>query len=308
MQETHQITDTLLMVRPANFGFNEETAASNAFQINDQSLSNPEIQAKALVEFDALVGKLRDAGIQVLVVEDTADPFTPDAIFPNNWVTFHEDGTVMTYPMCATKRRLERREDILELINKKYSITQRYELEAYEADNMFLEGTGSMILDRENKIAYACLSPRTDLTVLDEFCEIRGYEPLTFLAVDQQGLEIYHTNVMMALGATFVVIALDTVQNQEEKERLEEKFAETGKEIILISIKQMLSFAGNMLQVGNAEGKTFLVMSEQAFQSLTPTQIAQIEKHTTIIHSDIPTIEKYGGGSVRCMMAEVFHA
>jgi hypothetical protein len=307
MQETRQTTDTLLMVRPAHFGFNEETAASNAFQVNDTSLSGAEIQAKALAEFDELVTKLRAVGVDVMVVDDTKDPYTPDSIFPNNWVTFHEDGTVITYPMYAQKRRLERRDDVIELVNQKFGVTQRYEMEAYEADDMFLEGTGSMILDRVNKITYACLSPRTDVTVLDEFCEIRGYEPVTFLAVDQNGLEIYHTNVMMALGDTFVVIALDTVQDEEEKEKLLEKFAETGKEVILISFQQVLSFAGNMLQVSNPEGVSYLVMSEQARQSLTPAQVTQIEKHTHILSSAIPTIEKYGGGSVRCMMAEVFH-
>lgn len=307
MQETQQTTDTLLMVRPAHFGFNEETAASNAFQVNDTTLSGAEIQAKALAEFDELVAKLRAVAIDVIVIEDTIEPYTPDSIFPNNWVTFHEDGTVITYPMYAQKRRLERREDVIELVNQKFGVTQRYEMEAYEADDMFLEGTGSMILDRVNKIAYACLSPRTDVTVLDEFCEIRGYEPVTFLAVDQKGLEIYHTNVMMALGDNFVVIAMDTVQNEEEKEKLQEKFAETGKEIILITYQQVLSFAGNMLQISNPEGISYLVMSEQARQSLTPAQVTLIEKHTHILSSAIPTIEKYGGGSVRCMMAEVFH-
>lgn len=307
MQETRQTTDTLLMVRPAHFGFNEETAASNAFQVNDTSLNANEIQAKALAEFDGLVDKLRAVGIEVMVVEDSTDPYTPDSIFPNNWVTFHEDGTVITYPMFAQKRRLERRDDIIEMVNQKFGVTQRYEMEAYEADDMFLEGTGSMILDRVNKIVYACLSPRTDITVLDEFCEIRGYEPVTFLAVDQNGLEIYHTNVMMALGKTFVIIALDTVLNEEEKDKLLEKFAETDKEVILISFQQVLHFAGNMLQITNPEGVSYLVMSEQARQSLTSGQVAQIEKHTHILSSAIPTIEKYGGGSVRCMMAEVFH-
>jgi len=200
MQNIQQTTDTILMVRPAHFGFNEETAANNAFQVNDQSLSQFEIQEKAKVEFDAFVVKLRAAGINVIVVEDTSEPLTPDAVFPNNWVTFHQDGLIITYPMYASKRRLERREDVLNDLSKSYTISNHVRMEGYEAENRFLEGTGSMILDRPNRLVYACLSPRTDPELLEEFGQITGYTPVVFHAVDEQGQDIYHPNVMMAMG------------------------------------------------------------------------------------------------------------
>lgn len=306
MQQLHQTTDTLLMVRPAHFGFNEETAGNNAFQVNDQSLSKDEIQEKAKAEFDAFVAKLRAAGINIIVVEDTSSPLTPDAVFPNNWVTFHQDGLIITYPMYAPKRRMERREDVLNDLGQQYAITNHVRMEAHEAQDKFLEGTGSMILDRPNRLVYACLSPRTDAELLDEFGRITGYTPIVFHAVDAQGQDIYHTNVMMALGESFVVIVLDTIRDAKEKRELLAQFAATGKEVINLSLEQMMSFAGNMLQVRNTTGQTYLVMSSQAFESLDPEQIAQIEKHTRILHSPIKTIETYGGGSARCMMAEVF--
>lgn len=306
MQTILQTTDTVLMVRPAHFGFNEETAANNAFQVNDQSLSAVEIQEKAKVEFDAFVAKLRSVGVNVIVVEDTSDPLTPDAVFPNNWVTFHQDGLIITYPMFAHKRRLERREDVLNDLGQHYAITNHVRMEGHEAQEKYLEGTGSMILDRPNRLVYACLSPRTDPELLEEFSRITGYTPVLFHAVDGQGQDIYHTNVMMALGETFVVIVLDSIRDAEDKSDLLAYFDATGKEVIDLSLEQMMSFAGNMLQVRNSSGQTFLVMSKQAYQSLTPTQIAQIEKHTQILHSSIDTIETYGGGSARCMMAEVF--
>ncbi len=306
MQNIQQTTDTILMVRPAHFGFNEETAANNAFQVNDQSLSQFEIQEKAKVEFDAFVVKLRAAGINVIVVEDTSEPLTPDAVFPNNWVTFHQDGLIITYPMYASKRRLERREDVLNDLSKSYTISNHVRMEGYEAENRFLEGTGSMILDRPNRLVYACLSPRTDPELLEEFGQITGYTPVVFHAVDEQGQDIYHTNVMMAMGESFVVIVMDSINNPQEKADLLALFKVTEKEVIDLSLEQMQSFAGNMLQVRNTTGQTFLVMSTQAYEALRQEQIAQIEKHTRILHSPIKTIETYGGGSARCMMAEVF--
>lgn len=306
MPKIFQTADTLMMVRPANFGFNDQTASNNAFQTNDTSRPASEIQKLALEEFDGFVGKLREAGVNVIVVEDTYEPPKADAVFPNNWVTFHQDGRLITYPMYAPVRRLERREDILERLTAQFGYSERIHLEDYESENRFLEGTGSMILDRPNKMVYACLSPRTDKALLQEYCSIIGYEMLAFTALDGKDQEIYHTNVMMALGEAFVVICLDTLRDASERRMLMNKFAATGKEVIEITLNQMLHFAGNMLQVRNPAGDAFLVMSEQAFKSLTPAQIVLIEKHTNILYSPIPTIETYGGGSARCMMAEVF--
>ncbi|MBI1225572.1 MAG: amidinotransferase [Bacteroidetes bacterium] len=306
LKETAQTTSNILMVRPANFGFNDETAASNAFQTNDNSISQTEISRKAIIEFDAFVEKLRSVGVNVIVAEDTNRPLKPDAVFPNNWVTFHQNGTIVTYPMTAVVRRLERREDIIRQIQDAFRVEQKLQLQEYEEIDQYLEGTGSMIIDRPNKLVYACLSPRTHHDLLQRFCKLMGYTAVPFHAVDADGMEVYHTNVMMALGETFVIICLETVQSELEEELLHKKFEATGKEIIEISLDQMMHFAGNMLQVRNAKGETFLVMSSQAFESLNESQIAQINKHTNILHSPIPTIETYGGGSARCMMAEVF--
>jgi len=306
LKETAQTTSHILMVRPANFGFNEETASSNAFQSNDDSLSAAEISRQALAEFDAFVEKLRSVGVNVIVADDTNRPLKPDAVFPNNWVTFHQNGTVVTYPMYAPVRRLERREDIIKAIQEKFRVEQKLQLQEYEEIDQFLEGTGSMIIDRSNKLVYACLSPRTHPDLLVRYCKLMGYAPISFHATDGDGMEIYHTNVMMALGETFVVICMETVQSEIEEDLLRKKFEQTEKEIIEISLDQMMQFAGNMLQVRNDKGETFLVMSGQAFDSLTEEQIAQISKHTNILASPIPTIETYGGGSARCMMAEVF--
>lgn len=302
----NQITDTILMVRPAHFGYNEETAENNAFQVNDKSLSKAEIQAKAREEFDEFVDRLRQAGVRVLIVEDRDNPYTPDAVFPNNWITMHADGTVVTYPMFAPRRRQERREDVLEGLQRQFVIHRHIPMEGSEAREAFLEGTGSMILDRPNRLVYACLSDRTDEALLHEFGRELGYEVVAFTAVDSEGTPIYHTNVMMALGETLVVIALDTVRDAAERARLLDLFQETNKEVVAISMEQMLSFAGNMLQVKSQEGKRLLVMSEQAYQSLTPEQLTQIKRHTEVLYSPLYTIETYGGGSARCMMAEVF--
>ena len=303
-----QTTSHLFMVRPANFGFNDQTAESNAFQTNDTSKTEGEIKQMAVIEFDGFVAKLRSHGINVIVGVDADTPKTPDAIFPNNWITFHENGLIITYPMFAPARRLEIDDRFIHQIGEEFEILGRVQLENFEKKNLFLEGTGSMIFDRVHQIAYACLSPRTDAVLFEKFCNIVNYQPVTFESVDGNGQQIYHTNVMMAMGDSFVVICLDTIRDKADLEKLKAIFSKTNKEIINISLDQMLSFAGNMLQVENADGETFLVMSEQAFQSLTPAQIEQIEKHTNILSSPIPTIETYGGGSARCMMAEVFLA
>lgn len=301
-----QISDTILMVRPACFGFNEQTAESNAFQTNDRSLSPAQIQEQAVKEFDAFVAALRQVGVEVIVVEDTPSPVKTDAVFPNNWVTFHQDGTVFTYPMFAPVRRLERRADILELLSKKYQINQHIHLEDAEARHLFLEGTGSMILDRVNRLAYACLSPRTDKGLFEDFCEKADYTPVIFHSVDANGKDIYHTNVMMALGETFAVICLDTIKDLTERVIVENYLLNSGKEIIAITLDQMNAFAGNMLQVKSRNGQSWLVMSQQAYDVLTDQQIESIKRHTFILSSPIPVIETYGGGSARCMMAEVF--
>lgn len=300
------ITHNILMVRPAKFGFNEQTAASNAFQTRDTSLSNEQIQQKAIEEFDRMVMLLRSRAINVVVAQDTKTPVKPDAVFPNNWVSFHEDGAVISYPMFANARRKERREPILKAIEKEFEITQRVHLEHFEGVKQFLEGTGSMILDRANEIVYACLSPRTDVRVLDELCETIHYKRLIFNAIDDKKQAIYHTNVMMALGETFVVICLDTIENKEERLNVIKMLEQTKKQIIEISLPQMKAFAGNMLQVRNTFNETFLIMSKTAYECLDALQINHIKKQTQILVVDIPTIEKYGGGSARCMIAEIF--
>ncbi len=300
-----QTTQHILMVRPNQFGYNPETAASNAFQVKDDTATD-EIAAKAIEEFDAFVAKLRGHGINVIVAQDPAQPHTPDAVFPNNWVTFHENGTVMLYPMLSATRRLERQPNVLETVYGNFQHKRVIDLSPYESRGQFLEGTGSMILDRVNRLVYACISPRTEPVLLDEFCEWAGYEKVEFRAVDENGLPIYHTNVMMAMGDKFAIICMATVADKRDKAKLLKRFAVTGKKWIDISIAQMKAFAGNMLQVENDKGQTFLIMSEQAYRSLRPAQITAIEKYTTILHSPIYTIEKYGGGSARCMMAEIF--
>lgn len=305
-KQAKQITNHILMLRPSNFGFNEQTAASNAFQTQSYELSKREIRSRAVDEFDAFVGKLRTNGIHVLVVQDTEDPIKPDAVFPNNWVSFHQNGTILTYPMEAPIRRLERRQDVLDKVGEQFEINAVFGLEKFEEQNKFLEGTGSMILDRVNKIAYACLSTRTDEELLGHFCKINSYKKVVFEALDQSNKQIYHTNVMMALGTSFAVICLDSIKDVNERTIVEHQMRITNKEIIAISLDQVNSFAGNMLQVSNEKGENFLVMSKQAFNSLNESQLNQIKSHTQILFSDISTIEKHGGGSVRCMMAEIF--
>lgn len=302
----NQLTANIMMVRPANFGFNPETAENNAFQENDDSLTKLEIKNKAIKEFDSFVETLRAAGVQVIVMQDTERPVKMDAVFPNNWISFHEDGLVVTYPMFSLIRRAERRQDIIDKLNETFVIQNHVKLEKWERAEQFLEGTGSIILDRGAQIAYACLSDRTNDELFDEFCEIMKYEKVVFNSVDKDGTPIYHTNVMMAMGNRFVVICMESIADEGERKKLYDIFKRTNKEIIEISLDQVYSFAGNMLQVKNQANETFLVMSSQAYRSLSQAQIEQINKFTQILHSELETIETYGGGSARCMMAEVF--
>ena len=291
------------MIRPVNFGFNEQTAGSNAFQ--NRNAEQLLVQDKALTEFDTMVAKLRDNGVEVIVIQDTAEPHTPDSIFPNNWVSFHRDGTVFLYPMMAENRRLERREDIIIGLENEFKINHVIDLSRFESENKFLEGTGSMVLDREHKLAYACLSPRTDKDVLDLFCLESGYKPVLFHAVDQGGMEIYHTNVLMCVGSNFVVICLESIKDTAEKLTVIDTIAASQKELIDISFEQMNHFAGNMLEVQNLHGEKLIVMSKSAWDSLNQQQREKLSSFCKPVYSDISTIESNGGGSARCMMAEM---
>lgn len=289
------------MIRPANFGFNEETARNNAFQVK----TGEAVHSKALKEFDEFVGMLRRNDVNLTVVEDTPQPHTPDALFPNNWVSFHQDGTLLLYPMYAPSRRAERKEHVLKEIYNRFHVKKEIDLSHYEKNNLFLEGTGSMVLDRDNKIAFACLSPRTDRRVLDEFCDKMKYQPVVFTAMDKNGQRIYHTNVMMCVADRYVVICLDTIRDTAEKETVLTAIRKTTKEIIDINYDQLNHFAGNMLQIENNKGKKLLVMSTQAYQSLAKDQVQKLNRYNSILHSPLPTIEANGGGSARCMMAEI---
>jgi hypothetical protein len=297
-----QTTSHILMIRPANFAFNEETAGDNAFQFKN---SDDDVHSKALEEFDRFVSLLRKNDVDVAVVEDTPQPHTPDSLFPNNWVSFHHDGTLILYPMYAPSRRAERKEHVLEKIYKQFGVTRKIDLSYYEKNNLFLEGTGSMVLDRNNRIAFACISPRTDRKVLDEFCKKMNYHAVVFTAIDGNGQRIYHTNVMMCVADKYVVICLDSIPDLEEKENLSEAIQKTGKEIIEINYDQLNQFAGNMLQIENNRGEKLLVMSTQALQSLSKDQVQKLNGYNRIIHSPLATIERNGGGSARCMMAEI---
>jgi hypothetical protein len=298
-----QSTSNLLMIRPISFGFNEQTAESNAFQ--SRSDNQQQAQASALAEFESLVKVLKENGVNVIVIDDTAEPHTPDSIFPNNWVSFHTDGNVFLYPMQAKNRRLERREDIITILEDYFKINHIIDLSRFEHENKFLEGTGSMVLDRENKIVYACISPRTDQDVLNTFCGQTGYRAVVFHATDKQGLAIYHTNVLMCVGIKFAVICLDSITNDTEKEAIIKSLNDTRKEVIDISFDQMNHFAGNMLEVKNENSESLIVMSKSAYSSLTDLQITTLTKYGKLIYADIHTIENNGGGSARCMIAEV---
>ncbi|WOD42266.1 citrulline utilization hydrolase CtlX [Hwangdonia lutea] len=305
-----QTTNTILMIRPINFRMNEQTAVNNYYQEPIDGVLPETINTKAQKEFDAYVDKLRGIGVHVVVVNDTEEFDTPDSIFPNNWISFHENGNVGLYPMFAENRRLERREDVLTTLEEEgFVINHIVDYTSAEEENVFLEGTGSVILDRVNRKAYCALSARADEDLLIEFCEDFEYTPVIFTAyqtVDNKRKAIYHTNVMMCLGETFAVICLASIDDKKERKNVIKHLKENGKEIIDISEEQVASFAGNMLQVKGTDDVLYLIMSQSAYDSLTKHQIEKLEKHTKILSSSLDTIEACGGGSARCMMAEVF--
>lgn len=305
-----QTTNSILMIRPVAFRMNEQTAVNNYYQKVLDGLLPATVNAKAQQEFDAFVSKLRAVGVDVTVVDDTLSPDTPDSIFPNNWISFHENGDVALYPMFAENRRQERREDILDILEDKgFEINNIMDYTSAEEDGFFLEGTGSLVLDRANSKAYCALSPRADEELFIEFCEDFDYAPVIFEAfqtVNSERKLIYHTNVMMCVGETFAVICSDCIDDKKERKMVLDSLKENGKEIILITEAQMNNFAGNMLEVRGANDKRYLVMSAAAHESLTQKQIGQLEKHAEILSSSLDTIEACGGGSARCMMAEIF--
>ena len=302
-----QITNNIMMIEPVSFNYNTETAINNYYQINNTALSKEEIQQKALKEFKEFVSLLRSKNINVIVFKDTENPKTPDSIFPNNWVSFHIDGEIVLYPMYAKNRRLERRNDIIQKLRDDFIVTKINDFSYYENQELYLEGTGSMILDRENKICYAAISDRTNKNIVNDFCNQLNFKPILFTSnqdVRGKRLAIYHTNVMMCITTNFAIVCLDSIDCNEEKDRVVDILNETKKEIISISEEQTNKFAGNMLEV---EGdKKYLVMSKSAYSCLTENQIKKINKYCEILYSDLSTIEDYGGGSARCMMAEIF--
>ncbi|WP_179354595.1 citrulline utilization hydrolase CtlX [Winogradskyella vidalii] len=304
-----QTTNTILMIRPISFRMNEQTAVNNYFQ-EELNIKNAEINAKAQQEFDELVAKLQAVGINVIIEEDDKLNDTPDSVFPNNWVSFHNNGDVAKYPMFAENRRRERRDEIFIRLEKEgFRIENIVDYTSAEHEEIFLEGTGSVILDRDNRKAYCALSARADEELFIEFCEDFEYSPIIFTAyqtVENERLPIYHTNVMMCLAETFAVVCLDAIDDKKERKNLIKHLKQDGKEIISISEAQMHQFAGNMLQLKGKDEQLYLIMSTAAHKSLTPNQVTILEKYGPIISSSLETIEKCGGGSARCMIAEVF--
>lgn len=297
---------TILMIRPASFGFNTETAANNVFQTAPQTLTQQQVQQQAVEEFDNFVHTLRKKKIEVIVVQDTPVPAKPDAIFPNNWFCTLNDGTIGVFPMYAANRRIEKRDDLLQHLTENFKVRDVEDWSEYEAEHLFLEGTGSMIIDHENKIIYACISPRTNKTVLEKFANAHGYKAMLFHSKDEHGTDVYHTNVIMHLGEDYAVICMESIPSETERIAVSQLLIATGHEIIPISFAQVRHYAGNMLQVQNAAGTRFTVLSRSAYLSLTKEQKQIMQLHTRLLPIDINTIETIGGGSVRCMMAEIF--
>ncbi|GAB3028209.1 citrulline utilization hydrolase CtlX [Spirosoma pulveris] len=301
-----QATSRILMIRPVNFGFNTETAESNAFQNSQLAAQTKDTaQETAQREFDEMARQLRAMGVDVIVYDDTTEPYTPDSIFPNNWISFHASGTVVLYPMQAENRRLERRQDIVDDLRKNYHVAKVIDLTHFEQEGKFLEGTGSMVLDRMNHVAFASLSPRTHPDVLAEFSRQTNYRIVSFSSADADGKAIYHTNVLMCIADTFAVVCLSAIVDPDERLMVRQELEKLNKRIIDISLEQMAHFAGNMLMVTTSKGQKLLVMSTRAFESLTPKQIDLLDDYTTLVHFDLSMIENNGGGSARCMMAEV---
>jgi hypothetical protein len=299
------IASTILMVRPAAFGFNEETAANNFFQTNSTSSQN-ELQQKALAEFDNMVAMLRSHDIDVLVIDDTAPPAKPDAIFPNNWLAAFPNGVVSVFPMFAPNRRTEKRQDILQWLAKEFVVKDLQDWSEFEVEGRFLEGTGSMIMDHDNKMIYASASERTSIPVLEKYAAANGYQAIVFLATDKNGHAIYHTNVMMTLGDGFCILCEEAIDEEWELIAVRQLLESTNHNIIPITRDQVHSFAGNMLEVKNKHDENFLVMSQTAFDSLRKEQKQMLEAFAKLLPIPVPTIEEVEGGSVRCMMAEIF--
>jgi hypothetical protein len=301
-----QITEHIMMIRPVRFGFNTETAESNVFQQTNY-LPSEQLQQKALAEFDNMVTLLQTAGVNAIVIEDTTIPHTPDSIFPNNWISFHTNGEVILYPMQAPNRRQEKRKDVIELLKKKgFGIHSVTDFSDYEKEGKFLEGTGSMVLDRDHKIAYACISPRTHPDLLEKFSQHTGYQIISFYAEDQDRIPIYHTNVLMSVGENFSTVCSAAIPDRMEREKVINSLRETGKAIIDLSFDQLYHFAGNMLAVENSKKEKLVVLSNQAYQSLSAAQLEQLSLHGKVLHPSLDIIETTGGGSARCMMAEIF--
>lgn len=298
-----QTTDTVLMVRPAAFGFNEETAVNNVFQTAGEESIIPDLARKESDEYAAM---LRENGIHVIVVEDTAEPHTPDSVFPNNWFSTHDDGTLVLYPMFAKNRRLERKPAALEAIQENFHVKRTVDLTHYEEKGMYLEGTGSMVLDRVNRIAYVCRSPRVDETVLEDFCKQLQYSPVSFEAEDAGGTQIYHTNVMMHVGSEIAVVCMEAITDPDQRAAVRLSLENAGKKIVEITFDQMNHFAGNMLEVRNKDGDSCLIMSLAAYRSLSNEQVGLLASRMKLITPSLCCIEKTGGGSARCMIAEVF--
>jgi len=293
------------MVRPARFGFNQETAASNPFQQVDSRLSPDEASRLALKEFDHVVEILMACGIEVYVVQDTPNPSKSDAVFPNNWISFHESGLMVTYPMMSKSRRREIREEILDDMTDYFEINETWRMHQ-QVQNGFLEGTGSLVLDRQHRKAYACRSSRTDETLLYEFCERLRFQPVFFDAVDSKGIPFYHTNVMMAVTGKNLVVCLESIKDVSKKRLIEQTAKEANKMVVEISLEQVRNFAGNMLQIGAPNERPLLAMSTTARKSLSDQQLTILENESDVLAFSIPTIERYGGGSIRCMLAEIF--
>lgn len=302
-----QAADAVLMVRPVAFHSNPQTAASNAFQGGPETPPPAAAQAAAAVEFDRLAAALGDAGVEVIVVGDTSSPATPDAVFPNNWVSLHADGTAVLYPMMADNRRGERRRDILELLSREHGfrIDRVVDFSGHEQSGHFLEGTGSMVLDRVNRIAYACLSPRTHLDVLAEAAQQLDYDPVAFAATDAAGVPVYHTNVLLCVGEDFAVICADALPDEGQRRAVLQRLEQTGHELVRLDTEQLTRFAGNALELRSRSGERLLAISAQALGSLRDDQRAVLESRCRIVSAPIETIEACGGGSVRCMLAEI---
>ncbi|MDD3738241.1 MAG: arginine deiminase-related protein [Lentimicrobiaceae bacterium] len=299
-----QTTSKILMVRPLQFAYNEETAQNNHFQKKSDPVS---VGEKAKKEFDDFVSLLRENDVEVIVVQDTIEPWTPDSVFPNNWFSSHATGELVLYPMFAKNRRKERKPEIMNLLIEKLKHQKIVDLTEWEQKNEFLEGTGSMIFDRDNRIAYACRSPRTSEKVLSDFCSRMNFDSVVFDSTDPNGNLIYHTNVMMEVGTHIAIICLESIKNEKERENVVSRLKSTGKAIIDITFEQVTHFAGNMLEIKDKNGNPIMIMSASARRALTPEQEEIISKYNKIISPELKTIETNGGGSARCMIAEIFH-